>query len=327
MRYIIFVTAISLGIIFNQPLLAQTTYPVTDRSGSYPLKTQVSPTLKAEIEKIFKNGKFDANLVISLRKKLQPLANNNDPIACYFLAKTYDLYEFGVGKEKDRATALKWYRRSAELNYFPAAYLLYQTYFYRFMGVKTDYAKSIEWLNKSLSLAATSSKAEVLLDFARLSDPDNKDTPSEVAKYIPKSMTAHLAYLQQAYTIDPRNTTIVDWYGDRLYVAKRYAEALKVLVNSDNAYTWQKIGKMYELGQGTTPDLAMALIWYKKMAIDGKKQENDLNPISEYGKYNIYRLICLKQVTPQQATPVYTPEDYQQVFGRWADRECNTSRG
>ncbi len=140
-------------------------------------------------------------------------------------------------------------------------------------------------------------------------------------------MTAHLTYLQQAYTIDPHNTTVADWYGDRLYAAKRYAEALKVLSNSDNAYTWERIGRMYELGQGTTTDINKALTWYKKMAIDGKNQENDLNPVSEYGKHNIYRLICLNKVTSQQAKPVYTPEDYQQVFGRWADIKCNTSRG
>ena len=80
---------------------------------------------------------------------------------------------------------------------------------------------------------------------------------------------------------------------------------------------------MYELGQGTNPDIAKALTWYKKMAIDGKKQEDDLNPISEYGKREIYRLICLKKVTPQQAAPVYTLEDYQQVFGRSSDRKRN----
>jgi TPR repeat protein len=327
MKHIVLSTIFAIGIIYRQPLLAQTTYPVTTQSASYPLKTQVSPALKAEVEQIFQLGKFTPDRAISLRTKLQPLADLNDPVACYLLAKTYDWYEFGIGKERDRPIALKWYQRSAELNYFPAAYLLYQTYFYRFMGVKTDYATSIKWLNKSLALAANSHKAEVLLDFARLSNPENTDAPIEVAKYIPKNMTAHMAYLQQAYAISPRNTTIADWYGDRLYTAKRYAEALQVLANSDNAYTWQKIGRMYELGQGTTPDLTQALIWYKKMAIDGKKQENDLNPISEYGKHNIYRLICLKKVTLQQAKPVYTPEDYQQVFGRWADKNCNTSRG
>jgi hypothetical protein len=49
--------------------------------------------------------------------------------------------------------------------------------------------------------------------------------------------------------------------------------------------------------------------------------------MSEYGRHKIYHLICFKKVTPQQAKPVYTPEDYQQVFGRWADEKCNTSRG
>ncbi len=174
MNHISFSMAIALGIIFSQPSVAQTTYPVTTQSTAYPIRTQVSPAIKAEIENIFQFGKFDPKRAIVLRTKLQPLADINDPVACYFLAKTYDWYEFGVGKESDRAIALKWYHRAAELNYFPAAYLLYQTYFYRFMGVETDYAKSIKWLNRSLLLAANSNKAEVLLNFARLSNPDTK---------------------------------------------------------------------------------------------------------------------------------------------------------
>jgi TPR repeat protein len=318
----------SIGTIgTNQSSIAQTTYPVTSQSSAYPLKTQISPATMTEIESVFKFGKFDRNRAISWRIKLQPLANNNDPVACFLLAKTYDWDEFGIGQDSSRSLALKWYEQAANLNYFPAAYFLYRTYLYEYMGVKTDYAEAIKWLNKSLLLASIANKADVLLEFARLSSPDRHNDPPELARYIPKSMTAHLTYLERAFKSDPHNITVVDWYGERLYTAKRYHEALQVLSNSDNAYTWKKVGLMYERGEGTSPNLLQAMVWYKKMAIDGKQQENDLNPISEYGKREIYRLVCLKKITTQQAAPVYTPEDYREVFGRWADRQCNYSPG
>lgn len=78
-------------------------------------------------------------------------------------------------------------------------------------------------------------------------------------------------------------------------------------------------------GEGTSPNIAQALIWYKKMAIEGKEYENDINPITAYGKREVYRLVCLKKVTPQQATPPYTPADYQYLFGRGSNEKCELS--
>jgi hypothetical protein len=327
MKYLLVSFGISAGLVLNPPVIAQTTYPVANQSATYPLKTQISPTQIAEFEKIFRFGSFNPQQAIALRAKLQPLADANDPVACYWLAQTYDWEEFGVGKDVDRPHALKWYHQAAKLNYQPAAYFLYQTYFYGFMGVKIDYTESIEWLNRSLELSAGEAKAKTLADFARLSEPNVKDTSEVLLKIIPRNRATHLAYLKQAFEIAPRNTSIADYYGGSLYDAKHYAEALMVFKNSGNAYTWRRIGKMYENGEGTTPDPLQALSWYKKMVTEGKEQENDINPISFYGKTEIYRLVCLKKVTPQQAKPIYTDEDYQQLAGRFFDKKCNPSAG
>jgi TPR repeat protein len=101
-------------LISIKPVYAQTTYPVPYQSAAYPLKTHISPTQLAEFNQIFQFGKFDLKKAIALRTQLQPLADANDPIACYWLAKTYDWFEFGVGQDSDVPIALKWYRKSAE---------------------------------------------------------------------------------------------------------------------------------------------------------------------------------------------------------------------
>jgi TPR repeat protein len=324
MKTIFSAISVATAIALSQPAIAQITYPVPFQADAYRLKTQISPAQNEEFSKIFTFGSFDPNKAIALRAKLLPLAQANDPLACFWLARTYDWDEFGVGKDSDRPIALKWYRQAAKSNFFTATYFLYQAYSYGFVGVKVDYKQAIAWLNKSLEVSTGAAKSRVLSEFARLSSPD-ADPPSKIpAQIVPRSKAKELSYLKQAFEITPRDTWIVDYYGSLLYEAKRYTEALMVRKNSDNAYTWQDIGRMYEKGEGTKPDINQALFWYKKMAIEGKKQENDLNPIPLYGRQEIYRLICLKKITPQQAAPLYVPEEYKQLFGSW-NKECSLS--
>lgn len=331
MKHIIFGTAIAIGIIFSQPILAQTTYPVTNQSAAYPLKTQVSPAIKAEMDAIYRIGKFDLNRAIAVRAKLQALADIKDPEACYLLAKIYDdWYRVGFGKESDRPGALKWYRCAAELNYFPATYELYQTYFYGLMGVDTNYEEALKWLKRSLVVAPSKGKAEVLFNFATFSNPDEDRNYGAISKYLPKSRTAQLAYLKRAFAVDPQNMEVVESYGKLLYEAKQYTAALQVLRKSNHPWTWLDVGTMYETGKGTKPNIPQALIWYRKVAalpIDEASPDSANNNVSPSGKYRIYRLICLKKITPQQAEPFYTPKSYQEEFLDRVDRNCEYKNG
>ncbi|AFZ02705.1 tetratricopeptide repeat protein [Calothrix sp. PCC 6303] len=307
-------------IAFTQPIQAKTNYSVESQAKKYPLVTQISPAEIIEFNKIFEFGKFNPQKAIALRKKLQPLADKNDAVACYWLAKTYDWYEFGIGKEKDRPLALKWYQQAARLNYAPASYLLYNAYFYRFMGLKKDENEASKWLHKAKETSSGKLLAQILMEFVGFSDPNAKDLklPS-----ITKSNTNYIEYLRQAYVLSPNDSWIINRYGNSLYEAKRYTEALSILIHSDNAYIWKKIGQMYEQGLGTSINIGKALFWYKRMAIEGKEQENEINPISHYGVLEIYRLICLKKITPQQAGDIYTPEKYRIKFAQFSDAKCN----
>jgi TPR repeat protein len=304
-------------LISIKPVYAQKTYPVPYQSAAYPLNTQISPTQLAEFVQVFQFGKFDPKKAIAFRAQLQPLAETNDPFACFLLAKTYDWFEFEMGQKADVPMALKWYRKSAELNYGNAAYSLYEIYFYKRMGLPKNEIEATKWLNKSKELEAGKGKINILLNFARFSDPKGESKNYDSLSTISRKTDAHLQYLHQAYEIDPHDLRLVDYYGDSLYEAKRYNEALLVWKNSDNPSTWQQLGHMYEQGIGTSPNITQALFWYKKMAkmeFEEKKQGIDLISFSRYGKREIYRLLCLKKITIQQAAPVYIAEDYQKYF-------------
>ncbi len=319
-RYIHILALCTVLVLILMPSVnAQTTYPVPSQSIAYPLKTQISPAQIAEFNSIFEFGKFEPKKAIALRIQLHPLCDANDPVACYWLAKTYDWYEFGIGRDLDIPIAMKLYRKAADLNYANAAYFLYKTYFYEYMGLKKNVLEATKWLNKAEELADGDTKADILRVFAGFSDPNSKVTDYNSLSTIKRDLATHLAYLQQAYEIDPQGTA--DYYGDSLYNAKHYSEALLVLSNSNNPSTWLDLGQMYEKGEGTEPNIDRALFWYKKAAIEEKTDVNDMNPFK--ATIEIYRLICLKKITPEQAAPIYTLENYQALFVNHSDDRCN----
>jgi TPR repeat protein len=162
--WLVFYSFLQIGFI--QPIQAKTNYAVEFQAKKYPLVTQISPAEIIEFNKIFDFGKFNSQKAIALRKRLQPLADKNDAVACYWLAKTYDWYEFGIGKEKDRPLALKWYHQAAKLNYPPASYFLYKAYFYRFMGLKKDDNEASKWLHKAKETSSGKLLSQILMELA-----------------------------------------------------------------------------------------------------------------------------------------------------------------
>jgi hypothetical protein len=80
-------------------------YEVPHQDRKYPLKTRISPDTVKQLNSFFVFLKVEKPRVIALRPILQPVAEGGDPVALYWLAKTYDLAEFGLGNEQDAKIA------------------------------------------------------------------------------------------------------------------------------------------------------------------------------------------------------------------------------
>jgi hypothetical protein len=83
--------SIELATANNPPLptiAISEAYNVRDRDPKYPLKTSISPDVEQQFGKFFVFTKADKTQIVKLRSILQPLADRNDPIALFWLAKT-----------------------------------------------------------------------------------------------------------------------------------------------------------------------------------------------------------------------------------------------
>ena len=295
----------------------------------YPLQTRINRNLERQLSKFFVFTKVDRSKVIQLRSILQPLADRRDPVALYWLAKTYDLYEFGLGNDRDAAIALKHYIRAADLGMATVEYFLSSVYKYRLMNVPKDERKVISYLDRAQLHGSNEVKVEVLLDYARLYSPerDRADFAS-----IPRDAGKMNAALQAAYAIDPDNTTVADWWGTELEKRTQYAAALAVYRHSTNPYTEERVAQMYETGRGTAIDLPNALIWYKRSA---KQQlsSSETTSIRTYDRSSsighIYRLVCQNKISSSAAIPEFQQSEYdvylQESINHQSTRQLKTN--
>jgi TPR repeat protein len=289
-------------------------YAVRNQDPKYPLKTRISKDTERQFSKFFTFTKTDRSRLLKLRAILQPLANLDDPVALYWLAKTYDLFEFGAGDEQDGKIALKYYNKAADLGMATVEYFLSMSYRYNFMGLSKDERKVISYLDRAKLHGDNEIKVEVLLSYARLYYPRER---TDFA-FIPRDPQKMKAALQEAYKLDPNNTTVADWLGEELYESQQYTDALTVYRHSSNRHTYQRIAKMYETGKGTSIDIASALLWYKKAAKQAlsESEQNPVLPIylRAAAVGDIYRLICQEKISPAAANPYFIQEDYQKYL-------------
>jgi hypothetical protein len=84
--------SIELATANNPPLptiaISARTYDVKGQDPKYPLKTRISPELAQQLSRLLVFRRTDRAESIKLRSILQPLADRNDPIALFWLAKT-----------------------------------------------------------------------------------------------------------------------------------------------------------------------------------------------------------------------------------------------
>jgi TPR repeat protein len=309
---------IDRSIAQTEPLptiaISDRSYGVQNQDPKYPLKTKISKDTERQLLKFFTFTETDRSRLLKLRSILQPLAERNDPVALYWLAKTYDLFEFGMGDDRDGAIALKYYNKAADLGMASVEYFLASSYRYRFIGLRKDERKVISYLDRAKLHGDSHVKVEVLLDYARWYSPSDR---TDFA-FIPRDPQQMKAALQAAYQLDPHNTTVADWWGEELDKNQQYAEALVVYRHSSNRHTHQRIAQMYETGKGTSIDITTALFWYKKaakQALSEPEQQPNLPIYLRAGAVSdIYRLVCQKKIAPAAASPYFNKIEYQQYI-------------
>jgi tetratricopeptide (TPR) repeat protein len=288
---------------------------VRNQDPSYPLKTRISKDIEGKLSKFFVFTKADKSKILSLRSILQPLADRQDPVAIYWLAKTYDLYEFGIGDERDGQIALQYYQKAADLGMATTAYFLATVYRYSLMGIPKDERKVISYLERAKLHGDNQVKAEVFLTYASWYSPTIE---RDDFKFIPRNRQKMEEALRSAYALDPNNTLAAELWGDALFDRKEYAKALAVYRNSSNSSTQQRIAKMYETGKGTSIDLKMAVSWYKQAAKQQLLEDAGYQPGRTYYKSsavgNLYRLVCQQKITPAAISPYFEKSTYEIYF-------------
>jgi TPR repeat protein len=289
-------------------------YEVSHQDPKYPLKTKISPATVKQLSSFFVFLKVEKPRVIALRPILQPVAEEGDPLALYWLAKTYDLGEFGLGNQQEAQIALKYYIQAADRQMATVEYFLFNAYRYQFMGIVKDERKAIAYLERAKLHGDSQVKAEVALDYARFYSPtrDRDDFT-----FIPRSKPKMIAALRSAHALNPKDSTAADWLGSILYEEKRYKEALVVYQHSSHPSSYRAIAEMYETGKGTRRQIRKALQWYKRAA---KEELSPSNIDNRFGGYpyhhsssvaNIYRLICQRRISQADAKPYFQKQEYQ----------------
>ncbi|MCU7960137.1 MAG: sel1 repeat family protein [gamma proteobacterium symbiont of Bathyaustriella thionipta] len=79
-------------------------------------------------------------------QRLQRMAKDGNPLACYELAGSYEL---GLDTAANPAEALRWYRKAAELGNARAQHQIGNAYYFGRLGLKKDYIKAHAWIEKS----------------------------------------------------------------------------------------------------------------------------------------------------------------------------------
>src|ERR1700741_3205553 len=133
--------------------ICQKKYLISTQDSAYPLFTAIDTSWLRDYDKVFSWENFmktpSAGLkkVHDLRKKLEPYAMQGDPLGEFLYAKTFDLYEFGMGRPDERKIALAYYTKAADKNLAEAESFLYHLYRYGLMDITIDIEKALRYLN------------------------------------------------------------------------------------------------------------------------------------------------------------------------------------
>lgn len=197
-----------------------------------------------------------------------------------------DIYRNGQGVEQDYAEAVKWYRKAADEGSSDAQNSLALMYFNGY-GVAQNYGVALKWFQKSAkrgNIEAQNSMGNIYHDglgvqqdfeealkwYQKSADQGNADAQNSLG---------NMYYSQEAVAEDPAGAGLLNKMKNIFGKKKKdpaqlnYAEAAKWYLKAaeqGNADAQQRLGDMYEEGQGVEQNDEEAWKWHQKASEQGK---------------------------------------------------------
>ncbi|KAJ3391494.1 hypothetical protein HDU84_005869 [Entophlyctis sp. JEL0112] len=212
------------------------------------------------------------------------------------------LLEHGIGKQKDEALAVQWYRLAAEVGYARAMNCLGVCYF-RGTGVDKDYGEAVQWYRKAAELGNPNAQNNLGICF-------------EEGKGVVRDLILAKTWYKAAS--DAHHASGTNNLGFMLLVEENYVEALKLfylawaLGSGDAAFN---IGTLYESGckdaEGVFVErnIDMAIRWYEdaaeKVCFTSFNGEVDLRLLKDSTKAQLRLATLLTTLPHPQPQHIY----------------------
>ena len=210
---------------------------------------------------------YDDEHYATALKELEPLAEQGDATAQYYIGAMYDE---GLGVAIDHAKAFAWYLKSAEQGKFETQFnvgLMYE----KGEGVSQNLNKAIEWYKKAIDNGDDGDSQNNLgLLYLEGYSPQKKDGQTIPVNYVQALHWFKIAAIE--YDDPEAQVSLGYMYSNGFGVAQSSTNALKyyrLAAMQDNAGGQYNLGLMYQNGEGVAKNLKTALSWYKKAAANG----------------------------------------------------------
>ena len=259
---------------------------IDSQSEDFPLYTELDSSLLAPYNGLFRFGAFDMVKCIRFRQFLEPYVLKEDPQALYLYARSFDLFEFGLGDLESAKIALKYYKKAETKGYSIAALDLAGVYRYNFMNLgdnnkeraNTYLSRAIKHGNNSIKVKAMK---QILVNF--------KDIQPDSTIY----------YLEKIIRLAPHDTWSIDYLASLYEKKGDYQKAAQFLRQSNNINSQLKLAEWLIEGKNIKQDIEQGLhiiyTMYDKISTKDSYMGSK-NPVLILCKY--YR--CQKLITKEQ---------------------------
>lgn len=255
--YILIVCSIGCSLL---ACTQQAKFKLPGQDKDFPIETLLDTNQLNTYKHVFNFETFKKKDVIQLRQFLQPYVDKEDTYAMYLYAKTYDLFEFGVGTPKEADTALLYYQKASEKNLAIADYFLSKLYEYGFMNVPPNADKAMLYLQKALLHGDSLLKSDVYGRLASIyRDDKTDDVKPNFSTQIKPNNDSCIFFLEKAVSLNPKNTWAIDWLASIYEDKKKYKEATEMYLQSDNENSILKVAKWLIEGKYIPKDVQRGL--------------------------------------------------------------------